>query len=148
MLKLLKTIKLTHLSLIFITAISTSSFAERTSGASPIQCLLDVTVTASQNFQTPVTQYTSIKNDGYPMLLIGIKIDNAYTADSSKKIKTHYLYCSKLIGQQKDAYLSGPHIQNKNVIQIGDQLKLLNIHSSGKSYPFWPDFYFIQKRDQ
>lgn len=87
MLKLLKTIKLVHLSLIFITAISTSSFAERTSGASPIQCLLDVTVIASQNFQMPVTQYTSIKNDGYPMLLIGIKIDNAYTADSSKKNK-------------------------------------------------------------
>ena len=145
---LLKTIKLARLSLFCITAISTSAFAEQTSDARRIECLLDVTVTASQNFQTPVTQYTSIKNDGYPMLLIGIKIRNAYTADASKKIKTHHLYCLSLIGKQKDAYLSGPYQPNNIDVKMGDQLQLINIHSSGKSYPYWADFYFIQKGDQ
>jgi hypothetical protein len=115
----LKTIKLARLSLFCITVISTSAFAERTSDARRIQCLLDVTVTASQNFQTPVTQYTSIKNDGYPMLLIDIKIRNAYTADASKKIKTHHLYCLSLIGKQKEAYLSGPYQPNNIDVKVG-----------------------------
>jgi hypothetical protein len=142
---MLKTIKLTQLSLFCITVISTNVFAERTSGARSIECLLDVIVTPSQNFQIPVTQYTSIKNDGYPMLLIGIKINHAYAAGSSKNIKTHHLYCLSLIGQQKDAYLSGPYQQSENMIHLGDQLRLKNIHSSGKNYPYWPEFYFLEK---
>lgn len=111
-----------------------------------IECRLDVTVVSSRNFQNPVTQHTSIKNDGYPMLLIGIKIQNAEASNASKHLKKHRQYCSKLIGQQKDAYLSGPHEQNKNTIHIGDRLILRNIHSSGKHYPYWSEFYFIEKR--
>ena len=102
----------------------------------------------SQKFQNPVTQYTSMKNDGYPMLLIGIKIHNAHASDASKKIKSHQLYCSNLIGQKKDVYLSGPHESKKIDIHIGDQLILRNIHSSGKHYPYWADFYWIEKRDE
>ncbi len=33
-------------------------------------------------------------------------------------------------------------------IHIGDQLNLRNIHSSGKRYPYWADFYWIEKRDE
>ena len=98
---LIKIIKLTRLSLFFITVISTNVFAERTSDARKIECLLDVSVLPSQNFQNPVTQYTSMKNDGYPMLLIGINIHNAHAGEASKKIKSHQLYCSSLIGQKK-----------------------------------------------
>lgn len=145
---LLKTIKLIRLSLLCMMAISTSVFAERASGAKNIECLLDVTVTASQNFNNPVTQYTSMKNDGYPMLLIGIKIRNAYAGDASKKIRSHQRYCSSLIGQQKDAYLSGSYESSKIDIHIEDQLSLRNIHSTGKNYPYWADFYFIEKRDE
>lgn len=143
-----KIIKLTRLSLFFITVISTYVFAEPTSNARKIECLLDVTVLPSQNFQNPVTQYTSMKNDGYPMLLIGIKIHNAHAGNASQKIKSHQLYCSSLIGQQKDVYLSGPYESRKIDIYIGDQLILRNIHSSGKSYPYWTDFYWIEKRDE
>jgi len=71
---LIKIIKLTRLGFFFITVISTTVFAERTIDARKIECLLDISVLPSQNFQNPVTQYTSMKNDGYPMLLIGIKI--------------------------------------------------------------------------
>lgn len=142
---LIKIIKLTRLSLFFITAISTNVFAEPTSDARKIECLLDVSVLPSQN---PVTEYTSMKNDGYPMLLIGIKIHNAHAGDVSKKIKSHQLYCSSLIGQQKDVYLSGPYQSQKIEIHIGDQLNLRNIHSSGKRYPYWADFYWIEKRDE
>ena len=142
---LIKIIKLTRLSLFFITAISTNVFAEPTSDARKIECLLDVSVLPSQN---PVTEYTSMKNDGYPMLLIGIKIHNAHAGDVSKKIKSHQLYCSSLIGQQKDVYLSGPYESQKIEIHIGDQLILRNIHSSGKPYPYWADFYWIEKRDE
>ena len=46
-----------------------------------------------------------MKNDGYPMLLIGINIHNAHAGEASKKIKSHQIYCSNLIGQQKDVYL-------------------------------------------
>ena len=119
---LIKIIKLTRLSLFFITAISSNVFAETASDARKIECLLDVSVLPSQNFQNPVTQYTSMKNDGYPMLLIGIKIHNAHANDASKKIKSHQIYCSNLIGQQKDVYLSGPHESQKIDIHIGDQL--------------------------
>ncbi len=84
---LIKIIKLTRLSLFFITVISTNVFAERTSDARKIECLLDVSVLPSQNFQNPVTQYTSMKNDGYPMLLIGIKIHNAHAGEASEKDK-------------------------------------------------------------
>ena len=144
---LIKIIKLTRLSLFFITAISTSTnvFAEPTSDARKIECLLDVSVLPSQN---PVTEYTSMKNDGYPMLLIGIKIHNAHAGDVSKKIKSHQLYCSSLIGQQKDVYLSGPYESQKIEIHIGDQLILRNIHSSGKHYPYWADFYWVEKRNE
>ena len=142
---LIKIIKLTRLSLFFITAISTNVFAEPTSDARKIECLLDVSVLPSQN---PVTEYTSMKNDGYPMLLIGIKIHNAHANDASKKIKSHQIYCSNLIGQQKDVYLSGPYESQKIEIHIGDQLILRNIHSSGKPYPYWADFYWIEKRDE
>ena len=89
-----------------------------------------------------------MKNDGYPMLLIGINIHNAHAGEASKKIKSHQLYCSNLIGQQKDVYLSGPYQSQKIEIYIGDQLKLRNIHSSGKHYPYWADFYWIEKRDE
>ena len=65
---LIKIIKLTRLSLFFITAISINVFAKRTSDARKIECLLDVSVLPSQKFQNAVTQYTSMKNDGYPML--------------------------------------------------------------------------------
>ena len=142
---LIKIIKLTRLSLFFITAISSNVFAERTSDTSKIECLLDVSVLPSQN---PVTEYTSMKNDGYPMLLIGINIHNAHAGEASKKIKSHQIYCSNLIGQQKDVYLSGPHESQKIDIHIGDQLILRNIHSSGKRYPYWADFYWIEKRDE
>ena len=145
---LIKIIKLTRLSLFFITAISTNVFAEPTSDARKIECLLDVSVLPSQNFKNPVTQYTSMKNDGYPMLLIGIKIHNAHAGEASKKIKRHQLYCSNLIGQQKDVYLSGPYQSQKIEIHIGDQLILRNIHSSEKPYPYWADFYWIEKRDE
>ena len=96
---LIKIIKLTRLSLFFITAISINVFAKRTSDSRKIECLLDVSLLPSQNFQNPVTQYTSIKNDSYPMLLIGINIHNAHVGEVSKKIKSHQLYCSNLIGQ-------------------------------------------------
>ena len=142
---LIKIIKLTRLSLFFITVISTNVFAEPATDARKIECLLDVSVLPSQN---PVTEYTSMKNDGYPMLLIGIKIHNAHAGDVSKKIKSHQLYCSSLIGQQKDVYLSGPYESQKIEIHIGDQLNLRNIHSSGKRYPYWADFYWIEKRDE
>ena len=99
---LIKIIKLTRLSLFFITAISSNVFAETASDARKIECLLDVSVLPSQN---PVTEYTSMKNDGYPMLLIGINIHNAHAGEASKKIKSHQIYCSNLIGQQKDVYL-------------------------------------------
>ena len=69
-------------------------------------------------------------------------------SDASKKIKSHKLYCSNLIGQQKDVYLSGPYESQKIEIHIGDQLILRNIHSSGKHYPYWADFYWIEKRDE
>ena len=143
-----KIIKLTRLGFFFITVISTNVFAERTSDARKIECLLDVFVLPSQNFQNPVTQYTSMKNDGYPMLLIGINIHNAHANDASKKIRSHQIYCSNLIGQQKDVYLSGPYESQKIEIHIGDQLILRNIHSSGKPYPYWADFYWIEKRDE
>ena len=91
---------------------------------------------------------SSMKNDGYPMLLIGIKIHNAYAGEASKKIKRHQLYCSSLIGQQKDVYLSGHHESQKIDIHIGDQLNLRNIHSLGKHYPYWADFYWVEKRDE
>ena len=145
---LIKIIKLTRLSLFFITVISSNVFAEPISDASKIECLLDVFVLPSQNFQNPVTQYTSMKNDGYPMLLIGINIHNAHAGEASKKIKSHQIYCSNLIGQQKDVYLSGPYQSKKIEIHIGDQLILRNIHSSGKHYPYWADFYWIEKRDE
>ena len=145
---LIKIIKLTRLSLFFITVISSNVFAEPISDASKVECLLDVFVLPSQNFQNPVTQYTSMKNDGYPMLLIGIKIHNAYAGEASKKIKRHQLYCSSLIGQQKDVYLSGHHESQKIDIHIGDQLNLRNIHSLGKHYPYWADFYWVEKRDE
>jgi len=125
--------------------ISSNVFAERTSDTSKIECLLDVSVLPSQN---PVTEYTSMKNDGYPMLLIGINIHNAHAGEASKKIKSHQIYCSNLIGQQKDVYLSGPYESQKIEIHIGDQLILRNIHSSGKRYPYWADFYWIEKRDE
>nr|WP_228254433.1 hypothetical protein [Acinetobacter sp. WCHA55] len=145
---LIKIIKLTRHSLFFIIAISTHVFSETASDARKIECLLDISVLPSQNFQNPITQYTSMKNDGYPMLLIGIKIHDAHAGEASKKLKSHQFYCSSLIGEQKDVYLSGSYRSQKIDIHIGDQLKLRNIHSSGKSYPYWTNFYWIEKRDE
>ncbi|NNP75353.1 hypothetical protein A7P54_02850 [Acinetobacter sp. Ac_3412] len=110
----------------------------------PIECLLKVKVVANQKYTSPQTEYTSIKNDGYPMLLIGIQVMESQSIRSSQKIKAHQTYCKTLIGQQLDAYLSGSHDPNKITIKIGDHLKLRNIHSSGQEYPFWPDFYYIE----
>jgi hypothetical protein len=110
----------------------------------PIECLLNVKVVASQQYTSPQAQYTRIKNDGYPMLLIGIQVLEAQTMRNSQRIKAHHAYCKTLIGQQRDAYLSGPHDPNKITIKIGDQLSLRNIHSSGQEYPFWPDFYYVE----
>ena len=112
-----------------------------------IECLLDITVIQSQNDVKPVTAYTSIKNDGYPMLLIGIDIKHAYAINQSALIQTHRRYCSMLIGQKKDAYLSGQHETKNILIDRDDQLQLRHIHSSGQNYPFWADFYFVEKTE-
>lgn len=117
-------------------------FAEKS-----IECLVTAVVTPSTNYPEPVTKGTSIKNDSFPMLLIGIHIQDAYAIYDSKKLKSHQKYCASLIGKQKDAFLSGPHQQKNITIKLGDHLKLRNIHSSGKSYPYWPDFYYEQKSD-
>lgn len=131
---------LKHVStLLFFTLFSETAFAQR-----PIECLLNVNVIASQKYLSPQTEYTTIKNDGYPMLLIGITILDAKAIRSSQKIKTHNSFCTALIGQQRDAYLSGPYNSNNITIKIGDQLTLRNIHSSGHVYPFWPDFYYVE----
>ena len=121
---------------------STSIFAEK-----PIECLLDVVVISSQKYAQPMTKHTSIKNDGSPMLLIGIDIQDARAAFSSTKMKNHQKYCASLIGQHKDAYLSGRYDEQNLQIRIDDQLKLRNIHSSGKSYPFWAEFYYLEKSE-
>jgi len=134
--------------LLFVLGItSTATYASQSNIEKSIVCSIDVEVTASQNFENPVKRYTSLKNDGYPMLLIGIKINNAFAIKASKTIKLHQHYCLKLIGQQKDAYLSGLYNQNESSIQVGARLRLINIHSSGKNYPYWSDFYFLEKRD-
>ena len=44
-----------------------------------IECQLQVQVRASQNYAVPVHQYTTLKNDGSPMLLIGIDIQKSET---------------------------------------------------------------------
>lgn len=126
-------------TLLFLILFSGAALAKQ-----PIECLLKVKVVASQKYTSPQTEYTTIKNDGYPMLLIGIRVMQAETMRSSQKIKAHHAYCKTLIGQQRDAYLSGAYDSNKVTIKIGDQLSLRNIHSSGQEYPFWPDFYYIE----
>lgn len=125
--------------LLFLTLFSGAALAKQ-----PIECLLNVKVVASHKYTSPQVKYTSIKNDGYPMLLIGIQVLESQTIRSSKKIKAHHLYCKTLIGQQRDAYLSGSYDSNNITIKIGDHLKLKNIHSSGQEYPFWPDFYYVE----
>lgn len=125
--------------LLFLILFSGAALAKQ-----PIECLLNVKVVASQKYTSPQAKYTSIKNDGYPMLLIGIQVLESQTIRSSQNIKAHRLYCKTLIGQQRDAYLSGPYDSNKITIKIGDYLKLRNIHSSGQEYPFWPDFYYVE----
>lgn len=125
--------------LLFLILFSGAALAKQ-----PIECLLSVKVVASRKYTSPQVEYTSIKNDGYPMLLIGIQVLESQTIRSSQKIKAHHLYCKTLIGQKRDAYLSGSYDSNKITIKIGDHLKLRNIHSSGQEYPFWPDFYYIE----
>jgi len=135
----MKKINSTYFVFILSTLFSTSIFAEQ-----PIQCLLDVVVIPSKKYSAPVTEYTSLKNDGHPMLLIGIDIQDSIAVLPSSKIKKHHKYCLGLIRQHKDAYLSGAYDENNLKIEIGDHLKLRNIHSSGKSYPFWADFYSLK----
>lgn len=57
-----------------------------------IECHLKVNVVASQKYSSPQTAYTTIKNDGYPMLLIGIVIIEAQTIASSKKVNAQNSY--------------------------------------------------------
>ncbi|CAM4395737.1 hypothetical protein F901_03188 [Acinetobacter dispersus] len=125
-------------ALLFLILFSGAALAKQ-----PIECLLKVKVIANQKYTSPQTEYTSIKNDGYPMLLIGIQVMESQSIRSSQNVKAHHAYCKALIGQQRDAYLSGPYDPNKITIKIGDHLKLRNIYSSGQEYPFWPDFYYI-----
>ena len=117
---------------------STSLFAENR-----IQCDLNISVIPSQKFLMPTNQYTTLKNDGSPMLLIGIHIHDASATLKSKKMISHQKYCAQLIGQQKDVYLSGVFNPKNIQIEVGDYLKLRNTHSSGKEYPFWADFYAV-----
>lgn len=126
-------------ALLFLILFSGAALAKQ-----PIECLLKVKVVANQKYTSPQTEYTSIKNDGYPMLLIGIQVLESQTVRNSQKIKAHHTYCKTLIGQQRDAYLSGPYDPNKITIKIGNHLRLRNIHSSGQEYPFWSDFYYVE----
>ncbi|WP_180183498.1 hypothetical protein [Acinetobacter sp. YH01020] len=138
----MKSIKLKYLMSTVIALLSGQVFAEN-----KIECLMQVIVISSSKFAEPKTQYTQIKNDSSPMLLIGIKIQKAKAAFKSVKIQSHQKYCSSLVGQRKDAYLSGRYESNNIQIKLGDQLELKNIHRSGKHYPFWVDFYFPIKAE-
>lgn len=106
----------------------------------PIICEIDAQVIPSQQFQRPTQQYTRLKNDGAPMLLIGINIQTAIAVEPSKSLKEAKRYCTSLIGQQKDVHLSGQYDQIS--IQNGDQIKLKHVHQSAKRWPYWPDFYY------
>lgn len=125
--------------LLFVILLSGTVLAKQ-----PVECRLKVNVVASQKYSSPQTTYTTIKNDGYPMLLIGIVITDAQAIANSKKVKAQQSYCKSLIGQQRDAYLSGPYDPNTITIHIGDRLNLRNLHYSGQEYPFWPDFYYVE----
>ncbi|OTG81650.1 hypothetical protein [Acinetobacter sp. ANC 4648] len=109
-----------------------------------IECQLNVSVIASQKYAAPVHQYTTLKNDGSPMLLIGIHIQKSKAIHQSENIKTHQAYCRNLVGQQKDAYLSG--YVPLGIIHLNDQLTLSYRHTSAKHYPFWPEAYSVIKR--
>ncbi|OTG82096.1 hypothetical protein B9T33_06140 [Acinetobacter sp. ANC 5054] len=139
----MKSIKLKYFMSTVIALLSGQVFAEN-----KIECLMQVVVISSSKFAEPKTQYTQIKNDSSPMLLIGIEIQQAKAAFKSVKIKSHQNYCLSLVGQNKDAYLSGRYEPNHIQIQLNDVLELKNIHSSGQHYPFWPEFYFPMKADQ
>lgn len=109
----------------------------------PVACLIKVKVTPSQKYAAPKTEYTTLKNDGSPMLLIGIEVLDSQAIRHSNQLNNHRQYCQSLVGQQQDAYLSG-WFDSKNItIKVGDQLTLKHIHSSGKKYPFWADFYYV-----
>ena len=99
-----------------------------------IECQLQVQVRASQNYAAPIHQYTTLKNDGSPMLLIGINIQKSEAIYQFKNIKIHQAYCRSLVRQKKDAYLSGYF--PLETIHLNDQLILNYRRTSANSYPF------------
>ncbi|MEB3767792.1 hypothetical protein [Acinetobacter sp. MD2] len=112
-----------------------------TSAKQPIICVIHAKVIPSQKYGAPKTEYTHLKNDGRPMLLVGIDIVSSRVVGSSKHRQQQH-YCQSLIGQKKDIYLSGSFDPNDIQIHLGDELKLKHLHLSAKQYPFWPDFYY------
>jgi len=105
------------------------------------QCELEAIVVPSQAFTVPTHQYTKLKNDGVPMIRLGIQIQAAKAIGNSVGITPQAKYCQALRGQKKDIYLSGQYAVIP--MQNGDQIKLKHIHQAADLWPYWPDFYYL-----
>lgn len=105
--------------------------------AAGLECEFSATVVPSSQFATPTLQYTSQKNDGFPMLLIGVNIDAAKAVGVSSGLKKHQAACLRMVGSRQDVYLSGQHAEQDWV--VGQQVCLRYRHISGRADPFWAD---------
>ena len=108
-----------------------------------ITCELSAKVVASSKFTDPTAEYTALKNDSSPMVLIGIDIQDAQATGKSTKLAKHKQFCRSLIGTSPDAYLSGHPRDNQ--VQLGETVRLSLSHTSAKRYPFWPNRYVLIK---
>ncbi|MEB3754101.1 hypothetical protein [Acinetobacter sp. MD2(2019)] len=111
------------------------------SAQQPLTCVIHAKVIPSQKYGAPKTEYTRLKNDGKPMLLIGVDILSSRVLGGTKN-RQQQQYCQSLTGQKKDIYLSRGFDPNDIQIHLGDELTLKHLHLSAKQYPFWPDFYY------
>lgn len=89
-------------------------------------------------YQKPTNIYTSLKNDGYPMMAFGFNVSDSKAVKNKKDVRA---YCRSLNKKIITVILSGQYPDN--YFQTGQHLSLRHIHQDKNIWPYWPNRYYL-----
>ncbi len=104
--------------------------------AQELSCQLSGKIVPHAEYQTPTNIYTSLKNDGYPMMAFGFFVSNSKTMENKKDARK---YCNSLTNKTLKVILSGHYSDDH--FHIGQSLSIKHTHQDKDVWPYWPNRY-------
>lgn len=106
--------------------------------AQELSCQLNGWIVQTAEYSTPTNVYTSLKNDGYPMMAFGFYVSDSKARKNKKDARK---YCSSLNHKTLTVILSGAYPDDH--FHTGQSLSLNHRHQDKDVWPWWPNRYYV-----